>query len=263
MELDKLGIDMDASAHQIHTALQAVADLRRERAADPRLARASAEVKRFQARRFRATYADLLEAPRYKTAAQFFLDELYSERDYARRDEEFGRIAGTIARIFPQAVVNTAASLADVHALTERLDDQMARHWQLQRTENESAEGESTESECARYVRSWRAVADAAARHHQLEVVIQLGQSLNRLTRMPGLRMMLKMMRRPAAASGLESLQKFLESGFDAFADMRGADEFLRVIRSRETAWIESLFEGDAVACETQLAALMKAARAD
>ncbi len=242
---------MDASAHQIHAALQAVADLRRERAANPALARASAEVKRFQARRFRATYADLLQNPRYKTAAQFFLDELYSDRDYAQRDQQFDRIAGTIARIFPQAVVNTAAALAEVHALTERLDDQMARQWQ------QAQDGASHEDECARYVRSWRAVADPAARHHQLDVVQQLGQSLNRLTRMPGLRTMLKMMRRPAAAAGLESLQKFLESGFDAFADMRGADEFLRVIQSRETAWIESLFEGDAVACETQLAALM------
>ena len=70
-------------------------------------------------------------------------------------------------------------------------------------------------------------VADNDSRQRQLAVVLELGHALNRLTRMPGLRTMLKMMRRPAGVAGLESLQKFLEAGFDAFADMRGADEFL------------------------------------
>jgi hypothetical protein len=113
---------MDASAQQIHDALQAVAQLRQQHAADPLLARAGAAVKRFQARRFQATYSDLLHSSRYKTAAAFFLQELYSDKDYAERDQQFARIASTIAKIFPQPVVNTAAALAEVHALTEKLD---------------------------------------------------------------------------------------------------------------------------------------------
>ena len=78
--------------------------------------------------------------------------------------------------------------------------------------------------ECARYIRCWRRVGDVAARKRQLEVVLHLGQELDRLTRMFGLRTLLKMMRGPAAAAGLNSLQHFLESGFDASADMRSSD---------------------------------------
>lgn len=74
---------------------------------------------------------------------------------------------------------------------------------------------------------------------------------------MPGLRTMLKMMRRPAGAAGLESLQQFLESGFDAFGTMQGADEFLTLIEQRETAWIGALFDEDAVACEQHLVGLL------
>lgn len=242
---------MDATAPQIHHALQAVADLRAQHVANPPLARATAAVKRFQARRFHATYRDLLESARYKSAAQFFLQELYSDRNYADRDQQFSRIASTIARLFPQAVVNTAGALAEVHALTEQLDDVMARQWLQDVAETPAS------SEAARYIRCWRLAADEAARQRQLVVVLELGHALNRLTRMPGLRTMLKMMRRPAGAAGLESLQQFLESGFDAFANMRGADEFLALIAQREAAWIRALFEDDAGACEGRLIYLL------
>jgi hypothetical protein len=244
---------MDASAQQIQDALQAVALLRQQHAADPPMAQAGAAVKRFQARRFQATYSDLLHSPRYKTAASFFLQELYSDKNYAERDQQFARIASTIAKLFPQPVVNTAAALAEVHALTEKLDDLMAREWLA----DQAAAPDS--DDCARYIRCWRRVGDIAARTRQLEVVLQLGHELNRLTRMFGLRTLLKMMRGPAAAAGLNSLQHFLETGFDAFANMRGADEFLRVIRDRETTWIRSLFEDDAVTCETHLSHLLAA----
>ncbi|MHB1198229.1 MAG: FFLEELY motif protein [Polaromonas sp.] len=244
---------MDPSARKIHDALQIVFELRQQHRADPALAQASAEVKRFQARRFQATYADLLQSPRYKTATAFFLHDLYSDRDYTERDQQFARIAGAIAKLFPQAVVNTAAALAEVHALTETLDDQMARQWLASRQTNPQ------DSESARYIRCWRGAGDAAARHQQLEVVLQLGQALDRLTRTLGLRTLLRMMRHPAAAAGLTSLQHFLETGFDAFAGMRGADEFLRSIRDRETEWIRSLFEDETFACETRLRNLLAA----
>ena len=120
---------MDDSAQKIHDALQAVQQLRQQHAADDFLKQASFDIKRFQACRFQASYADLLQSPRYKAAATFFLQELYSNKDYAERDQQFARIANTIARLFPQAVVNTAAALAQVHALTEELDDLMARQW--------------------------------------------------------------------------------------------------------------------------------------
>ena len=249
LTLDKLCFYMDAKAHQIQEALQSVDRLRQQHANNPLLRQASFDIKRFQAHRFQASYADLLQSPRYKSATTFFLHELYGDKDYAERDQQFARIASTIARLFPQAVVNTAAALAQVHALTEQLDDLMAHQWL-----KETAQG----GDCARYVRCWRSVADSAARHRQLDVVQLLGQELDRLTRKPGLRTLLKLMRGPASAAGLSSLQHFLEAGFDAFADMRGADEFLEVIRLRESEWICSLFDDSSVACETKLTHLMQ-----
>lgn len=238
---------MDPSATRIREAMETVFQLRQEHAADRVRHAACLEIKRLQAQRFKASYLDLLQSPRYQRAANFFLNELYSDKDYAQRDQQFSRIANTIARLFPTAVVETAATLAEVHALTEQLDDRMANEW-LQRPGSPLA---------ARYIQCWRAVADVPTRQHQLQVILHLGKELDQLTRMRGLRSLLKMMRAPAAAAGLSSLQRFLESGFDAFADMKGATEFLDVVHERESNWIRALFEDDPVACETRLGQLL------
>jgi hypothetical protein len=70
---------------------------------------------------------------------------------------------------------------------------------------------------------------------------------------------MLRMMRGPAKAAGLGSLQGFLEAGFDTFAAMTGkgtrAKEFLRIIKDRESAWLQALFESDTTTCRQQLSA--------
>lgn len=244
--LDKLRVYMDPAASRIRESMQAVSLLRLGRASQPALEQACLEIKHFQAQRFKATYADLLHSPRYQGAANFFLQELYGARDYAERDQQFARIASTIARLFPQSVVETAASLAEVHALTELLDDAMARQWLAA----------PAFSAHVRYIQCWRTVADRPARLRQLVLVLQLGRELDRLTRTRGLRSLLKMMRTPAAAAGLSSLQGFLEAGFDAFADMKGASEFLSLIEKREMALIAALFDEDAVTCETKLVQL-------
>ena len=58
-------------------------------------------------------------------------------------------------------------------------------------------------------------------------------------------------MRRPAHAAGLGDLQGFLERGFDAFARMKGAGEFLAIIEARERGLMRGLFEGDAGVLES------------
>ena len=49
-------------------------------------------------------------------------------------------------------------------------------------------------------------------------------------------------MRAPAAAAGLGDLQRFLESGFDTFAAMKGARDFVATVQTRETELAAALF---------------------
>ncbi|HXD42777.1 MAG TPA: hypothetical protein VN649_19575 [Ramlibacter sp.] len=209
-------------------------------------------VKRVQSRRFAGSYADLLAGGPYAAAARFFLEELYSDKDYAERDAQFARIAGAIEKLFPEQVAGTAVALAGLHALTEDLDQAMALAW--------LAHADGGLSEAQRYTAAWREVARRPERESQLVVVLGIGQQMARLTRTSGLRMMLKMMRGPAAAAGLGALQRFLECGFDTFAAMArrgGAEDFLGIIQERESALMVLLFDADRVACETELARIL------
>ncbi len=228
-----------------------VTELRQTVAGKPGLASAVSAIKHFQARRFQGTYFDLLHSEKYKAAAVFFLQELYSEKDYSERDTQFARIASALERLFPQEVVQTAVSLAQLHRLTEDLDLAMALSWMAH----------ADKPEVTRYVLAWRSVGRRRERDAQLSTVLAVGHELDRLTRARGLRMMLKMMRGPANLAGLGSLQQFLESGFDTFAAMgresEGARHFLATVTVRETSLISRLFDADTVTCETEIAQLL------
>jgi hypothetical protein len=242
------------TAETIRQAVAEVEALRQESRDQPEIGAAVARVKQLQARRFQGTYADLLAAGPYSAAARFFLEELYSERDYAERDAQFARIAGPLEKLFPRDVADTAAALARLHVLTESLDHAVAR-----------VIGSGAGDEAAAYVRAWKAVDRREDRRRQLEAVVAIGAEMRRLTRLPGLRMMLRMMRGPASAAGMGSLQRFLEAGFDTFASVAkergGAEHFLDTIRQREQRLMDLMFDADTVACETELRRTLGQAR--
>lgn len=242
------------TAQTIREAVAEVERLREESRLVPSIGTAVQRLKRFQGRRFAGSYADLLSSVDYAAATRFFLEELYSDRDFGERDAQFARIAGAVEKLFPKDVAQTASALAQLHALTESLDHAMAR-----------IEAMDGHDDIVGYVRAWKAVDRRQDRLRQLERVVAIGAEMIRLTRLPGLRTMLRMMRGPASAAGMSSLQRFLESGFDTFGAMAkqrgGAERFLQLIREREQRLIDLLFDADSVACETELQRTLGQAR--
>jgi hypothetical protein len=230
---------MSNIASRILQSLAAVETERRRRAATPTLAGEVAALKAYQQKRFARMHASLLAHPRYGRAANFFLNELYGPQDFTQRDAQFSRIVPALVRLFPADTVATVESLAAVHALSERLDTAMAIHL--------AGEPPARTS----YVRAWQATGEAAARAHQIALVMSVGEALDRHTRSFVLRTSLKAMRGPARAAGMGALQTFLEDGFDAFGAMGGAKEFLATIQARETALVLRLFDPAAVAAAT------------
>ncbi len=232
-----------SASDQIRTHLARVSELRLQ-AQSVGLQSAVEDIKRLQARRFRATYADFLSDSRYAPATRFFLDELYGVHDFSRRDAQFGRIAGAFERLFPEAVAQLAVDLSETHALTEVLDHRLATHW-LSLDKSLSAP--------ERYILAWRQTGDRTSRERQLSVVQHMGLELQRLTRMKTLRLGLRLMRNPARSAGLDALQHFLETGFDAFAALGDAQPFLRTISERESGWVGALFDDDFGVCSDAL----------
>ncbi len=225
-------------ADRITEHLGTVAHLRALRDADPTLAQRVQALKAYQAARFARSYADLLAHPRYGAAARFFLDELYGPQEFARRDAQFERVVPALVRLFPGEIVATVEQLGQLHALTEALDDGAARHLP-------GAPG--LPCNAAAYAQAWQGAGRAPAREQQITLTLAIGSALDRYTRSRLMRSTLRLMRGPAQAAGLTDLQRFLESGFEAFGAMRGADEFLGLVAQRERALAAALFAPDAV----------------
>lgn len=216
-------------------SLRQVAGERARRAQQPALALGVQQVKAFQHARFMHTYADLLKQSRYAAATRFFLEDLYGPGDFTRRDDEFVRIVPALVRIFKREIVGTVRDLAQLHALSEVLDSAMAEKLGVAALDGQ------------RYGELWREIGRPEQREQQIRLMLGVGASLDGYTRSAFLRTTLRLMRGPAHAAGLGELQEFLERGFDTFRQMRGADEFLQIIASRERALAEGLFSGRAV----------------
>lgn len=221
---------MNAQAQAVLGHLEAVAAERRTRAADAALAERVREVKQFQHARFERSYADLLAQPRYAKSARFFLEELYGPGDFTARDDQFARVVPSLVRLFPHEIVCTVANLAELHALSEVLDTAMGRVVA------------APVFDAIGYAQAWRDVGRAPDRERQIALMLGVGADLERYTGRTLLRHSLRLMRGPATAAGLGALQRFLESGFETFREMRGAAFFLQTIAERERALASKLF---------------------
>lgn len=188
-------------------------------------------LKAWQAARLSHTYTDLLASPRYRTAAQFFLEELYGARDFSQRDADVGRILPKMTRLLPEAALAMIAGAVELDELSETLD-----------TGTAAAHGAGPISGLS-YAAAYRAASTREARTRQIVLMEQIGRALDTLTRVPMLLTTLKLMRGPARLAGLAGLQQFLEKGFMTCKQMRGADQFLGIIARRETALMERLLD--------------------
>ena len=222
---------MTAHGQRALDCLLEVERLREERASDPLLAERVTVIKTYQANRFARTYQDLLESPRYKAAARFFLEELYGPTDYSQRDAQFARIVPTLSRMLPENLIQTVSTLGELHALTETLDTTMAKYLESNRL---GVKG---------YKKAWRSCGQHDARSRQIDYTLKIGMTLDRYCRSKMIQASLRLMRQPATAAGLGQLQQFLEAGLAAFSSLKGARGFLEIVRSRETAFVTEMFD--------------------
>ena len=225
---------MEHSERLLRAAAE-VASLRAGIAADARLRAWSVALKRWQSTRLAATHADLLAEPRHREAARFFLDDLYGAKDFSQRDAELGHVIPVLARSLPNSALATLADAVELDALSERLDEAMAS---LLRRDDEAGIDEAS------YARAYRDSAPMADREHQLDLVLSIGRSLDRLVRMPLLGGLLGAMAGPARLAGVPTMHDFLVRGFRAFKGIGGASGFLARIDARERDILHALYAG-------------------
>lgn len=192
----------------------------------------------WQTRRLADGFKDFLANPRMRPAAEFFLTDLYGDRDFSARDRDVARIMPIMSRLLPESLIAAATDAIELAVLSHAFDLRMARALAARR---EPMAAISVQD----YGVAYRAVGCPRLRRHQIELVLGVGWTLDASVRKHGVFKLLRASRFPARAAGLSELQGFLERGFGAFEALDGAGEFLEAIGHRERQASARLFAGD------------------
>ncbi len=216
---------------QLDLALDTRASLIKE----PDIAALRELLRQWQAERLARSYADLLASKRFGGTAAFFLTDIYGPKDLSHHEDDIRRILPVMKRTLPAGALETVANAVELNTLSERLDAAMLRVLRPKAGRMTAAD----------YTKAYREVGRRAERERQIELIGDIGRSLERLTRSRFIGAALSAMRQPARLGGLGELQDFLERGYKAFRKMGSTDEFLKTIVERERQPMEALLNGD------------------
>ncbi|MCC6135220.1 MAG: hypothetical protein IT491_07570 [Gammaproteobacteria bacterium] len=195
-------------------------------------------LRRWQSTRLARTHADVLHNPRYRPAAEFFLDELYGDRDFRQREQDLARVVPIMARVLPEPVLYTTALALELNALSHELDARLTRRLMAEF-------GFGDELDEATYIAAYRVDGDYEQRRHQIDLVEKLGRDLQRIVPKRFIHTALKMAKGPARLAGVGELHRFLDAGFRAFHHLGAeAGTFVTTITERERAILERIASG-------------------
>jgi hypothetical protein len=191
---------------------------------DPRLK----ELQRFQAQRLVQDYDALRRLPKNDAACDFFLNELYGDQDFSKRDQDVERIYPIMVKLLPTQVLETVGRAVELNALSHELDLEMLTHL--------PSSGVITQE---MYAAAYQKTELSGARRYQLARILKLGRELARVVKIPLMYKLLQMCKWPAKMAGLGALQAFLERGFAAFVKLDGAKPFLTAVLNTEKRFME------------------------
>jgi hypothetical protein len=187
------------------------------------------ELQSWQTARLARTYQDFHEDPRYSPAVEFFLSDLYGPQEFKHRDRNLARAWRHLKRALPAPAMKVLGQAIELDVLTLELDHAVVRAL---------AAASVTD---ATYAAAYRVVNDRVSRTRQIDLIVSVGKDLDRIVRRVWLGPLLKAAHVPAHAAGFGALQDFLERGYAAFRRMHGAERLLKVIRERETLFMDSM----------------------
>ena len=192
-------------------------------------------LRRWQSNRLRKSFAEILANPKMRPAGEFFLTDLYADKDFSARDRDAAKILPIMAMILPQTLLQAAVDTIELAVVSQAFDLTMAAAIRPNK---------KGDIDLQHYIEAYREVGCPRLRRHQIDLIIRVGRNLDAAVQKHGVYKLLKASRTPARLAGLQELQGFLERGFESFAQLGGADEFLEMVADSEYGISERLFAG-------------------
>jgi hypothetical protein len=215
--------------------LDEIRNLQREKLDAQPLEPALAVLKAWQSQRLARTYADLLATARYGLACRFFLDDIYAARDFAQRDRDINEMYAFMQRFVPAGLLKPLEETIQLYGLTQALDQRL-------RDVLVDELGVTDSITEAQYAEGYRRCDNYTERVRQIDKIVEIGSLLDVIIGLPLTGTALQVAKVPANRAGWTELTGFMERGYRAFKQMRGANEFLDAIRRRERTILDRIY---------------------
>ena len=196
------------------------------------------ELQRWQAARLKVSFRHFLHDERRAPAAEFFLSDVYGDRDFTRRNADIARVVPMMRRLLPKKLLGTVADAIELGVVTQELDLRMAEAL-------ETLAPRRRKLDDALYGEAYRRVGEGPQRERQIALIGRVGRGFGKALQMPGVAALLAFSRGPARLAGLGELQGFLERGYAAFESLDDAAAFVDEIERDEREVSRRLFAGD------------------
>lgn len=189
----------------------------------------------YQAQRLAETYADLAAQPRYRPAVEFFMKDLYGPVDYGQRDADIERVFPVMSRVLSGPALESITRALELRTISDELDARMVEILGKDLGVKDALDAQS-------YEEAFRRCDDRPGRLRQIELIEQIGRTLDQVVNHPVTYATVMAARVPARLAGFGELQDFIERGLRAFRHMHGAKEFIAIVGERERGMLDRVF---------------------
>ncbi|MBI4859447.1 MAG: hypothetical protein HY815_04195 [Candidatus Riflebacteria bacterium] len=202
--------------------------------APPTLLEMKVQLQKHQIDRLRGTYADLMEYPLYVNLAEFFFTDLYYVGDRTERNESFLKLYTHFEQLFGKVLLRGIHDLLEFHALSEDLDDDVARLL----VKMGVGLGFTSED----YERAYRYADNYPERVHQIEIMEVNLYFVHRMSQRRIIGVLLSTMQATARLLGASPMIDFLDRGYTAFRTVKDISYFVTTIKTREQTRLDRIY---------------------
>ena len=192
-------------------------------------------VQHYQIARMRSTHEALFQSPNYRPLCEFFLEDLYGPREIgSSRAGALHALVAALRPVLPSWIHDGSLGLIDLHSLSERLDERLARLLVSRGAPSplSTADFESAYFGCDDHEERLQQIALSAASTrfgHALATHPSSGRLLGGVRRLRGL-------------PRLEPLLAMLERGSRGFGLAHDIEPFVEAMRVGETEYLNGVY---------------------
>lgn len=195
---------------------------------------AKSAVQDFQVRRLKRDFRDLRLSPDYGELCEFFAAEIYSARDFTERNAGFRRVTNQFRAVIGDEIYAGLVRLLDLHALTDRLDDEVAAELARRGTPTDFTE--------LQYESVYRDLDNYGDRKLQIDMILDSFRFTHVVSQMRLIGMVLSSARIAAGLFTKDHAIELLDHAYRLMRDVRNIEPFVAEIGTREYARLDRIY---------------------